>query len=658
MMKEQHTALSRGITRLFILAALALLVSGCGLEAPQSPTWDTTLTIPLINRNYSSAELIEKLASDNINIDAEGNSTIRIEKNLDTVTIESILAVDEVSANYAKQIGRIKIVSPQDQQQSLAFADYVTLELGSIPAVGVTANTYFGETSSFTQAQIDEATVTITLTNNTGFALDSLSGRLLNHADGSLLGNFVVPGGLSDADSYSQPIVLDGKTVGAQVDCELYFHTVGGPALSLADRSIDLKVDYSDDVYVSAVYGKFDSFSKDYTQRTKIADDLHIATATLASGQMQFQAHNSLSLQLDLDVAFPEITKDGAPLQVSASMLPGDNTGRLIDLNGWTIAPGHDSILTTITATVPGTNNGYVSIDAEDEISVDFILSDLNVSSASAIVPTTELAIEPSEVAVEIPTGFENISLDLVELNVALSNYTELSGNVVIDLEASNGKSLQVLGTVSPRNGNGVSINEIYSDQLADLLTPIPDHISVSGHATVGDGVSTISISQSDYFAATAVISSPMAFRISQATVQGEKNKLEVDQDVADGADRLNHGVFTATMHNHLPLGAQMRVYIGTDSTTLFSSPLTIIGPLSFDRGTVDGNGAVNQEAVTTSEVTLTNDDLQVFTNRKLYVAPVLELSGSNGQVVRIRAADYMQINGVISINARVGGEE
>ncbi len=657
-MKEQITATGRIVVQLLAVAAFVLLVGGCGLEAPQAPSWDTTLTVPLINRSYTSAELLEKLATDNIQIDENGNSSIQIQKQLDTVTIESILNLDPIESNYSKQIGRIKIVSPQDQQQNLAFADLVPLVAGEVPDTGITTTTQFGEASSFTHAEIDEGQITIRATNNTGFDLDSLSGRLVNQADGAVLAIFVVPGGLDDGAQYAQQYPLDDKSVGAQLDFELFFHTQGGPALSLADRAINLTIDYSDQVYVKSVYGKLDSFSNDYNQQTAIADDLKIETAMIANGVLNLQAQNSLTTPVTLTITLPEISMGGNALQLNCVLNAGGVLNQQVNLSGWTVEPALDSILTQIHAQVPGSDGNYVAIDADDEFAIDFALENIELASVRAIVPPTELAFENSTVAVDVPTGFDNISLDFVELNITINNYTELAGDVVLNLAASNGKALQVLGTIDSRNGNSVAISQIYSDQLADFLTPLPEEITVAGTVLVGDGVSTVDLSNNDYFSATAVISAPMAFKISQATVQGDKNELTVDSDISDGADRLNNGVFKASMRNHLPLGAQMRVYIGTDSASLFSAPLTILGPVTFAAATTDANGIVNQEITSESEVTLTSDQLNVFENSRLFIAPVLELSGSNGQTVRIRAADYFQINGVIEISARVGGEE
>lgn len=657
-MKEQFATRSRVVVQLLTAVVFSLALSGCGLEAPQAPSWDTTLTIPLINRSYSSAELIEKLASNDIEIDENGNSSFHIQRELDTVTVESILSIEPVTSNYTKQVGRIKIVSPQDQHQSLAFSDYVPLVLGSVPDTGISTVTAFGQASSFAHAEIDEGGITITAVNNTGFALDSLSGQLTNVQDGSILANFVVPGGLADGGQYSQQYQLDDQSVGSQLDFAVYFHTEGGPALSLADRSINFTIDYSDEVYVKSVYGQLDAFSNEYLQRTSLADDIHLETATLAGGKLDLSARNSLSIPVDLTFEFPEITNNDVPLQVNYQLAAGSVLNQQVDLSGWTIQPNNDSVLTVVQANVAGTGENYATIDSDDEFEVDFGLNDIRLATARGVVEPTELAFDNSEVSVDVPVGFDKITLDFVELSITLNNYTNLSGDVEINLQASNGKSLQVTGNVDAREGNSVAISQIYSDQLADLLTPIPDHITVSGFATVGDGVTTVDLDQSEYFSATAVISAPMAFKIAQAVVEGDKNKLTVDKDIAEGSGRLNHGNFKATMHNHLPLGAQLSVYIGTDSASLFTAPLTVIGPLSFDAATTDINGAATNETITNSEIELTKYDLQVFGNRNLFVATVLELTGSNGQTVRIRAADYMAITGVVQFTARVGGEE
>ena len=228
---------------------------------------------------------------------------------------------------------------------------------------------------------------------------------------------------------------------------------------------------------------------------------------------------------------------------------------------------------------------------------------------------------------------------------------------VEINLAASNGKHLTLSGTVAGGSAGAPSSNRIYSDQLADLLTPLPSTITVSGIASVGDGVTTVHVSNQDYLSGKAVISAPMAFALTESTVESDKSHFEVDLDIVDRVDRLQQGVFRSTITNHLPIGAQLTIYIGADSATVFSHPLTTIGPIGFTTATVNADGIVTSQSVSDNTIELTKDDLQVFRNRSLYIASRISLPGTSGQIVHIRASDYFAINGIVEISARVGGE-
>ncbi len=243
-------------------------------------------------------------------------------------------------------------------------------------------------------------------------------------------------------------------------------------------------------------------------------------------------------------------------------------------------------------------------------------------------------------------------------MDITVQNYSELSGNVTLGLTASNGKHLDVSGSITAGTQQVPSTNHIHSDQLADLLTPMPNTITISGTATIGDGVTEVHVTKDDRLSAHAAISAPMQVKILESTVQGDKNFVEVDADIADRADRLQNGVFRSTITNHLPLGAQITVYIGTDSATVFTNPLATIGPVGFDQAVVNGDGIVTEPIVSENTVNLTADELRVFTNRSLYVAPLITLPGTNNQTVLLRASDYFTMNSIVEITARVGGKD
>lgn len=652
---SQRSLKLRGIAAI----VFSLWLGGCSIKAPQAPSWDTTVRVPLISRTFLSGELFDKLASENIKTDSSGNSSFYIEKTLDTVSLDSVLRLDGSRSSYSKSVGRIKVIAPSPQTERIIFADCFPLITGYLPDTGVSVTKPIAPATSLSEATIVEGEMIVRVVNNTGFSLDSIDAELRNAGVGSLVAALHAPGGLADGASYIDTISLAGKTMQGAVDLITYFHTPGGLALASADRSIDFEIAYTNDLYAGSVTGKLDQFSNNFYERTKITDSIHLETATLATGNVTFSAVNNLPVTAELSISFPGITKDGSVLSLSLSAAADVTVNQSVDLSGYRIQPDHDSLITQITATIPSSGDDFVTVNSSDGFAFDFELSNLEISSATAVIAPKRIDWSSQKVDIEIPKGLENASLDSVELDLTILNHSELSAAVEIVLKASNGKQFTITGSVVAGSVAIPSVNHIPPpDGLADLITPIPQWIAITGNATVGDGVTTVYVTGDDYLSGSAVLSAPMNLMLGQTSVEGDKSRVDIDQDLADRVDRLQQGVFKATIINHLPLGARVAIYISTDSATLFTQPSLIIGPIGFDNAAVNGDGVVVADTLTRSVINLTSSDLSVFQNRSLYVAPIVTIAGTLGQTVRIRAADYLSIQGIVEITARVGGKD
>jgi hypothetical protein len=641
-----------------LAVAAGILFAGCSIKSPQAPSWDTTLRLPLINKTFSSGELFDKLAADNLLTDSAGNSSFYVAKNLDSVSIRDVLSLATSSAEFEKQVGLITVVSPPAMSQQIAFADIIPLTAGVVPDTGVWVEKTVGSTNTFSQATIADGGLIITATNNTGFVLDSLLGQLRDPGTAALIGSFVVPQGLADGATYLDTISLAGKTISNESDFDVFLHTPGGLALSLADRSVDFVFGFTGNLKASSVTGKISEFTSEYDHHAALTDDIHLQTARFASGTLEFIVENRAAITAQLTISFPEITNNSTPLTLTMSVSANSSISQTHDLSGWTVQPQHDSLQAQVVTAILSSGDSYVTVNSTDRFGFRYSLSDLELASATGIVPPTDINWDNQQVSVEIPRGFESVSLALVELEITLRNHSELSGDVEIDLQASNGKHLTVTGSVLAGSSSAPAVSTIYRDQLADLLTPLPNTITINGIATVGDGVTVVQVSNCDYLSGTAVISAPMALKFDDTSVESDKSHLDVKADIAERADRLQQGVFQSTITNHLPLGAEVTIYIGSDSAAVFTHPLTTIGPIGFDQATVDGNGIVTGKTVTNNTVSLTAEDLHVFSNRSLYIASVVTIPGTNNQIVRVRASDYFDINGIVEISARVGGED
>ncbi len=647
------------ILKIIVAAAVCIVVFlllGCSIESPQAPSWDVPITIPLIDRSYTSGELFQKISSDNIEVADDGSASFVVNHGLEDVNFESLLQYNDVHDTHAEQIGLLPLPKAADQQVAYNLSDYVSLVAGEVPAAGVTATAGVGQPSTFAAAEFASGTLSLQVTNNTGLALDSVTVTLLD-LNGAVT-TTSISGGLGVGELYSTDISVAGKIVTGNLSLETYFHTQGGALLSLAEKTLDVTLSYGDDLMVSSLTGQVGQFQRVYHEENSVNDESSIISAQLKSGKLVLNWTNQLPVPVSINATFPEITNQSGLLDLAVSLPAYSQATQDYSLDGWHIEPANNRLGVDVVTNVAGSGGTQVTMSSSDQFSVEVELSDLQAESAEIIPQPTDITWNQTQLNIDVPTGFEHVSPALVELEIAVQNYSELSGTVQLNLTADNGKSLMVNGEVTAGSAASPRESIIYSDQLADLLTPIPNQIEVSGLAVVGDGATTVNLNSSDHLEATATISAPMSVKLDDATVEGDPNELNIDRDLANKADRLLEGRFQGTISNHLPLGASVSIYFATSEAELFSNPQTIIGPFTVNAGQVDGSGVVGSTTDTQNDVSLTAEDLAVFQNQRLYIAPVINLQGTNGEVVHIRAADYLDISGLVTITTRLGGKD
>jgi len=91
------------------LLALGLGVTGCSLEAPKAPSWDTTLNIPVADRTYSVDELIYK--EDNFKAGLDSILTFHFEETLDTIAVGDHLTLPDIHESLTFGLDAFRIPS-------------------------------------------------------------------------------------------------------------------------------------------------------------------------------------------------------------------------------------------------------------------------------------------------------------------------------------------------------------------------------------------------------------------------------------------------------------------------------------------------------------------------------------------------------------------
>jgi hypothetical protein len=205
-----------GITIILVFLTLAQ----CTVKKPESPEWNTQLTVPVINRTYGMEELIGKIDQDELGFDQDGNVTLTISENLDTVKLDAdVLATDDISYGLSETLGEVAIEPPVIAPVSISLAAIAGLASGlpgdsaNVNAISFDVYNTLETIGSITQVTIAEGEAYAVVDNNLGVDLDTVIVQVYDVANSLVVtgGAFAAPIAAGQVDSLLIP--LAGETV-------------------------------------------------------------------------------------------------------------------------------------------------------------------------------------------------------------------------------------------------------------------------------------------------------------------------------------------------------------------------------------------------------------------------------------------------------------
>ncbi len=679
--------------RLMALLFPALLSWNCisQPEKPVAPSWDVNLTIPVANRTYTLAEIVEK-DTGMLKVGVGSQIIYSTSVSADPTFVGDVITLNIPPTAVNLRLGAFHVTTPP-----------ISTPIGipwlpqgmnvPVPDTTITLAEVRDTITSFERMVFESGTIALTLTNNLPVLLDVVNPIQLRDAQNNVVVVFSFsPSSINPNGSQTSTANLAGKTLDKVVRLTgLNFHTPGSitPVHIPSGALIVVSLATSNLVAQSATLADIPPQLLNNTDSAVVLldDSTLIKEVRIKSGRLSLVFENNVDLAISFRFTLSELQRrvgnQFVPFMDSVLLNPRGSTTFMIDLAETKIQSNNGNLVRELNIvssmnlmTVPGqpvtlnwTDNVRISIAQTAPIRAD--------SAVAVLKPTwvnvnTRLPIDFGE----LPSKFHG------QLNVP-------SALLVFATESSIGfpMDLDVRFTARKANGTYATLNvpsnqkrlASGSDQivfdpveagafLSQFSGGLPESLFVTGSVLVNPpdaytptiaGIGTVGAASS--FAGTVQIEVPVMLGITDGSyidtlVVGDTTR-DGSMDVIINSEQIknvNYGKTYIEVENGLPL--EVRVSgnllnaqgLGTLLLPQSGQPLVVTAAM------VDGDGHVIIPAKSRLLVEMNNDEVQRFNVSKLLALGVLLSTSPGSPVVRFKTTDTIRFRVWSELSYRV----
>ena len=641
---------------------LFLTLAQCTVKKPEAPSWQANLVIPLVNKTWDMRELIEKIDQDNLTTDSFGNPFFFYRKVLDTIRLEGSFGIVNAADTLAESLGIVRLDPFTGTTAAVNLSEYMPLELGFIPPVSFDVSEPLPPVGEFVVITVESGFALVTLENNFGVDLDTVTVTLNDRVLGRPVTSYAVPGGVPAGEMRVDTIDLSGKTISNEFDLTMHCHTPGANSFSLSESSLAATLSLPEGPEVSWATARIPRIEKHFNEEVAIACEHRLQTATIEYGQVVINVDNSTNVPLGLRISLNDVKDGGVPVVIDQSVAPGQRGQFVRDLGGYTIVPADkplpQALSITVDAVIDSSGTELVTFDAGDKISVTTSIQDITLASVQGIIAPTTAAFDNISRDIELPKGFDQAQLTSAAMTVEIANTVNIPGSFDVTISGDNGENTTIGGDIQRGTPDAPVTTTVINNDVSGFLNPVPQRVTINGAATFGDGVTVGSINVDDYLTPTITLSSPLEMILQETSFDGDWQSTKIDQDVVSKiVDNTNLATLHLSVVNHLPLEIDIAVLLGGDSLTLYSQPEVVLGPVTVTRGSLAPDGSVDTSAESEIILPLDSIQVQVFDHNPLWIGQVYTLKGSDGTVIKLTAGDSFAVSGYINVDLNVSDE-
>jgi hypothetical protein len=647
-----------------VLFALIAVFTGCGLDSPKAPSWDTVLEVPAISKTFDMREIVRRMNQSAIQFDSSGQLSLSFRQEIPPVAIASNLALPDTFGIDIHPLGNVRIALPRalgivvDPANSFSPAPLAGQE---IPAFPIKFAGELPSIKSLHSVTFGQGWLLLTLMNRSDFAIDSVVVVLEDISSGAELAAFRSSGTIDQRTIWRDSVDLAGRVFSNEISFEVSAHSLGGRYSGDQSKDLAIQLNFSDQTKISHGEAIVPRQSNSFAGSIKVAYPDRVESASIDSGMMDIRVANRTNFRTSATIAVAELRRDGNGFSMSAVIEPGAQADFRQDVSGWELAPtwSNDTMRASVLLTTGfgGEDTSLSIIDTSDAYEVTAALGGVRFDRVTGILAPRLMAIDSISRTLNLPEEFRGASFGNATAVMRFLSEADVVGLLDCNLIGSPRQSHRIQVSLVPGSCTTPGTTLAIEQNLQSLVSPLPERLTISGTLRIGDNISHGTVCRDSKMWGNIDITCPLVMTLDSTDFLTNINVTRIDQTtIRDISDRLLSGRLLATFVNHLPLGATVILYLSGDSASLGVSPESrIIGPFLIAAGKVDTSGLVRDSVVSKTEIVLSEEDLRMIRNPLLFVGGRIHFQGTAGQPVRISGSDSFGLKVGLSLSARMG---
>jgi len=356
-------------------------MSGCDVNSPEMPSFDTTFVLPLGSERLEIIDAVDD--EDYLVINGDGSLGFLIEGEADSLSFGVDLSTNIPTQDFSQGLGDFNLTDPAPLAYDFELADMwapangVVGLLTIVPAFPLNTVSSGQALPNLQDATLTSGLLSVTLSNGLPVPIGANSGvnqvilRLENAANGDLIVEIPFP--LIAAGSAQNRLAnLAGSVLPSSIAVRLSGGSTGSAGQLVTINGTDavgINASFSSLVVSSAtaVVGN-QSFTTSFD--SALPAGYEVTRAVIKSGAMTLNLYNNMPIACTAQITWPQVrTIDGTPLSRTMPLSTGQALVEDLDFTGY-IVQASGTPLTDLTAQVvitsPGSFGQAVTMSASD----------------------------------------------------------------------------------------------------------------------------------------------------------------------------------------------------------------------------------------------------------------------------------------------------